>query len=275
MKCTVCGREFGNGVKCQSCGTDRVTGLANYSGYETPTNISYNKTTVDNTFSHSEQKVVSQSKAVTVGSMICYNCGEIIPADSKFCPHCSTSLYVTCPKCGHEYSSQYPACGQCGTNRKAFLEEKRRLEEWQRETERQRKQQEEERKKAERQRAEIERKKYEEWLKTPEGQIEKDLKKKAKEIKEQCRAQCESEKTSNILGGTFMIPIPIILLFWFMGKGRGDMGAALLMVGALLGSAAIGIIGIWKLIKGLFSSPDDYVAEYKSKHSKEPVTKYL
>lgn len=275
MKCSVCGKEFGEGMICQNCGVDRVTGLGNYSGYETPNGNATSRSSSGSQNGSYRQEVVSQPKIVEVKSIVCYNCGEIIPADSKFCPHCSTSLYVTCPKCGHEYSSQYPACGQCGTNRKAFLEEKRRLEEWQRETERQRKQQEEERKKAERQRAEIERKKYEEWLKTPEGQIEKDLKKKAKEIKEQCRAQCESEKPSNILGGIFMIPIPIILLFLFMGKGRGDMGAALLMVGALLGSAAIGIIGIWKLIKGLFSSPDDYVAEYKSKHSKEPVTKYL
>lgn len=96
--------------------------LGNYSRYETHTNISQNKTTVNNTLSQSEHNVVSQPQAVTVESMICYACGEVIPAESKFCPYCSTSLWVQCPKCGKTYSSQYPACNQCGTNRKTYLE---------------------------------------------------------------------------------------------------------------------------------------------------------
>ena len=33
MKCAACGKEFGDGGNCQNCGVDRVTGLANYSGY--------------------------------------------------------------------------------------------------------------------------------------------------------------------------------------------------------------------------------------------------
>lgn len=34
MKCSNCGKEFGSGTNCQNCGIDRVTGLANYSGYD-------------------------------------------------------------------------------------------------------------------------------------------------------------------------------------------------------------------------------------------------
>ena len=79
------------------------------------------------------QEVVSQPKIVEVKSIVCYNCGEIIPADSKYCPYCSTSLYVTCPKCRHEYSSQYPACSQCGTNRNDYIEKQKELAEAERE----------------------------------------------------------------------------------------------------------------------------------------------
>lgn len=33
MKCNICGKEFGNSVKCEHCGADRVAALGNYSGY--------------------------------------------------------------------------------------------------------------------------------------------------------------------------------------------------------------------------------------------------
>ena len=36
MKCANCGKEFGSGTNCQNCGIDRVSGLANYSGYNSP-----------------------------------------------------------------------------------------------------------------------------------------------------------------------------------------------------------------------------------------------
>ena len=34
MRCSKCGKEFGTGTHCQHCGVDRVTGLANYNGFE-------------------------------------------------------------------------------------------------------------------------------------------------------------------------------------------------------------------------------------------------
>ena len=92
MKCSVCGKEFGEGMTCQNCGVDRVTGLGNYSGYETPNGNATSKSSSGSQNGSYRQEVVSQPKIVEVKSIVCYNCGEIIPADSKYCPHCSTSL---------------------------------------------------------------------------------------------------------------------------------------------------------------------------------------
>ena len=118
MRCSKCGKEFGEGVNCQCCGVDRVTGLANYSSYGTSdyqgTNTSYN----DSSYNSSPK------------TMICYACGEIIPINSEYCPYCSKELYVKCPKCGNTYSSQFPACNKCGTNRNDYYErEKKKSEE--------------------------------------------------------------------------------------------------------------------------------------------------
>ena len=168
MKCSICGKEFGNGANCKNCGTDRVTGLGNYSGYDTPSNSSGKVESSSSRRENPQQIVDNEPKIVKLSSMICHACGEIIPADSKFCPHCSTSLYVTCPKCGHEYSSQYPACNKCGMNRDLYYEQERRIE-------------------AEKQRAirrEQERlRKQREWEQSPEGQAEIARRKKAEEEK--------------------------------------------------------------------------------------------
>ena len=119
MKCAVCGKEFGTGNTCQHCGSDKFTGLGNYSGYNPPIgneNIPIQTEEIDS------QSTNYMLQTENVGVIACYACGEIIPADSKFCPYCSKRLYVTCPKCGHKYSSQFPACNQCGTNRIKFIE---------------------------------------------------------------------------------------------------------------------------------------------------------
>ena len=113
MKCSSCGKEFGDGTTCQYCGVDRVIGGASFSGYQMPSNIS--------TAAHGtgEPAHVYQSETNT----ICVYCGEVIPADAKFCPFCAKELYAKCPKCGHTYSSKYPVCPQCGTNREKFQAE--------------------------------------------------------------------------------------------------------------------------------------------------------
>ena len=119
MRCSKCGKEFGEGVNCQNCGVDRVTGLANYCSYGTSdyqgSNASYNESSY------------SPSPKTTV----CYACSEIIPLGSTFCPVCGKKLLVTCPNCGFEYSSQFPVCSKCGTDREQYnkqLEAKRQKE---------------------------------------------------------------------------------------------------------------------------------------------------
>ena len=114
MKCSNCGNEFGSGTHCQNCGIDRVTGLANYNGYNNSGDSSaYN----------------SSNYGGSPKTTVCYACNEIIPIGATYCPVCGKKLLVTCPKCGHEYSSQYPVCSKCGTNREEYIERRRREEE--------------------------------------------------------------------------------------------------------------------------------------------------
>ena len=89
MKCSVCGKEFGEGMTCQNCGVDRVTGLGNYSGYETPNGNATSRSSSGSQNGSYRQEVVSQPKIVEVKSIVCYNCGEIIPR------YCSTVSYKT------------------------------------------------------------------------------------------------------------------------------------------------------------------------------------
>ena len=146
MKCSNCGKEFGSGSNCQNCGIDRVSGLANYSGYDSHAGSnSYDSSSFGG---HTSPKTT-----------VCYACSEIIPLGATYCPVCGKKLIVTCPKCGHEYSSQYPVCSKCGTNRKEYEERKRREEE-----DRLRKQR--------------------EWEQSPEGKAELERRRKEREKKE-------------------------------------------------------------------------------------------
>jgi len=116
MKCSVCGKEFGEGINCQCCGVDRVTGLANYSSYGTSNYQGTNTSHYDSSYDSSPK------------TMVCFACGEIIPSDSEYCPYCRKKLYVKCPKCGNTYSSQFPACNKCGTNRNQYLKAEKERE---------------------------------------------------------------------------------------------------------------------------------------------------
>jgi RNA polymerase subunit RPABC4/transcription elongation factor Spt4 len=122
MKCSVCSKEFGTGTHCQHCGVDRVTGLANYSGFDNHSR---------STNHHYTDNAGQSSNNITA----CYSCGEIIPSDAEYCPYCRKKLYEECPKCGKTYSSQFDNCPKCGTNRvqyynklKAEEEEEKRRE---------------------------------------------------------------------------------------------------------------------------------------------------
>ena len=116
MKCSSCGKEFGACTHCQHCGVDRVTGLANYSSYDTSDYHGANTSHYNSSYNSSPK------------TMVCYACGEIIPINSEYCPYCRKKLYETCPNCGHEYSSQYLNCNQCGTNLKQYLKEEKEKE---------------------------------------------------------------------------------------------------------------------------------------------------
>ena len=104
MKCSVCSKEFGTGTHCQHCGVDRVTGLANYSGFDNHSR---------STNHHYTDNAGQSSNNITA----CYFCGEIIPSDAEYCPYCRKKLYEECPKCGKTYSSQFDNCPKCGTNK--------------------------------------------------------------------------------------------------------------------------------------------------------------
>lgn len=142
MKCSNCGREFGEGLNCQYCGIDRVTGLGNYSGYDRPFG------------GYKPQYGSSNNGGYSPNTMVCYICSEIIPANSVYCPVCGRQLLVECPNCGSTYSSQYKICSKCGTNRDVYYKQK--------EAEKQRAIREEEEKQ----------RKQREWLQSPEGQAE-------------------------------------------------------------------------------------------------------
>ncbi len=125
MRCSVCGKEFGTGCNCQHCGVDRVTGLANYGGYNPSTGSNS-----DRSDKYQQYGSSSNGGCNSFNTMICYACEEIIPANSEYCPHCRKKLFETCPKCGHKYSSQYRVCNKCGTDRiqyKLELEAQKRL----------------------------------------------------------------------------------------------------------------------------------------------------
>ena len=114
MKCSICHKEFGEGVKCQHCGTDRVTALGNYQGY------SPNVKSVNDSNNNTQSTDISSPQK---GFDICYSCGEVIPAGSKFCPICGKQLFIECPKCHQKYFAQYKFCPNCGTNRIEYNEQ--------------------------------------------------------------------------------------------------------------------------------------------------------
>ena len=127
MQCNKCGKEFGEGVICQHCGVDRVTGLAGYHGYETPSgNGSILPSSENANGITTPSRPTYASQVVEEKTMFCYACNEVIPADSDFCPVCGQKLFIVCPNCGSKYSSKFEICNKCGTNRVQF--EQQRLE---------------------------------------------------------------------------------------------------------------------------------------------------
>ena len=140
MRCNKCGNEFGTGEICQHCGADKVAALGDFPGYSVPGEQNHPTINAPSSYTPCID---------SLSSIICWKCGEVIPAESKYCPVCQVQLFVVCPKCGHRYSAQYANCNECGTNREEFLQQQKEQEE---EQERQRRHQEEALRQAERER---------------------------------------------------------------------------------------------------------------------------
>lgn len=115
MLCNHCGKEFGEGITCQFCGTDRVEALGTFGGFHP-----------NSKGSGSLKQGITTPGGISVTNsdkMLCFCCGEIIPGVAKFCPYCKAEQYVVCPKCGIRYLAQYPSCYECGTEREKYLRE--------------------------------------------------------------------------------------------------------------------------------------------------------
>ena len=240
MKCSKCGKEFGEGVNCQYCGVDRVTGLANYGGYDTLAgNLNGQRINTSPNGSSSDNGGNSCPK-----TMVCYACNEIIPADSLFCPYCRKKLWVKCPNCGHEYSSQYPNCNKCGTNLNQYLkdrEEEKRIK-----------------------KAEEEKKKAEEEAKKAKEEAEMKIKSDAIDLE----ASLNPQGTFFVWSMTLLIVS--IILFAFLYKYFPDIGLlwffTCLVPGAVSPFIAIAIG---------FIVGESRLKKWKQEHPNDPRRKYL
>ena len=117
MKCSSCGKEFGEGANCQSCGIDRFVGLGEYNGFRVPKlkedkvtpndNSSPNDSTIEvNRYNsapsdnRSEKGLFKESEGDRKSSSqmeqnkLCPFCQEVIPTDAIYCPFCSKRLAV-------------------------------------------------------------------------------------------------------------------------------------------------------------------------------------
>jgi len=258
MKCSVCGKEYGNSSNCQYCGVDRVTGLGNYNGYNAPRD-NY----VDNRDTPYTEPEKSQFQTANNGSTVCYACGEIIPADSKFCPYCSKELLVKCPNCRHEYSSQYPICNKCGTNREDYYKREKEAENRQREYERQ--QRIEQDKKIEEER------KLREWENSPEGQAEL---KKGRESARLIKKEICSGHSGYIIIGWICIVGTVLLFLRLIFLGESHQ---------LVNGWDIVIPFIWEIVFGIWWLIALHIAKRKigskiqkweQEHPNDIITRY-
>ncbi len=232
MKCSKCGKDFGEGTHCQNCGIDRITGLANYSGYDSQ---------VGNSISQYNGKDSSPNY------MVCYACGEIIPADSKFCPKCNCKLYVTCPKCGRSYSSQYSTCQYCGTNKALYNKQL----------------------KAEKERARREERERQEREKEKEQQQQ--IKNRAAELKSSLSNDCRTVVNSKwfTIMGILIILSPAYITFIL------DEIPIYLTVPVAFIVAVLFIIYMCHLTGKHLKDVDNRIKTWKKEHPNDPRNKYL
>ena len=271
MKCNICGKEFGNSVKCEHCGADRVSALGNYSGY-TPSAAS---NSANNTQVFSEPSVCNETKGT--GFSVCYACGEVIPADAKYCPKCAKKLYEICPKCGKTYSSQYTICQYCGTDRIKYIEEQQRIEKQKREEqERQKRIRAMEAQREAQQRAAQEAEEHRLQLKQ---ERKKHREKIAREKAEKILTDIENKTTPNEwIGGcilTFIIFLFIGLLVWlFTRVDKSEMGGYWFLF-LLISSGALGggVVALFNIV--IRNKQVRLINDYINAHPNSPETIYM
>lgn len=227
MKCNICRKEFGNGTHCQSCGIDRVQGLASYSGFSPSDNPNIGPSLGRDNNSKMENLTV------------CFACGEIISINAEYCPKCGQKQKERCPKCGNIYSAEYEYCDACGTNRVAYLKElQQRKQEKKRQEEEARKRKDEEQKKKEIEQA-----------------IEQKQKQEAEEFKDKIRLVNVS------YWFIFLFLLSLISLLFLIYSDFVLIIIILTLLG-LLGWGIVTIIGNYRLRKYKKTHPDDWRIKY-------------
>ena len=277
MQCNKCGKEFGEGVICQHCGVDRVTGLAGYHGYETPSgNGSILPSSENANGITTPSRPTYASQVVEEKTMFCYACNEVIPADSDFCPVCGQKLYVVCPSCGSRYSSKYEICNKCGTNRVQFeqqqLERERiaKEERLRKEKERKIKEEKERKEREQRERERKERERREKERKEREQRERERREKEQREKEEQYRKEVRELQDSYslftvitiLIYGVFLfvsyflfkiMPFPVWIIFFI------SVGLSCLLIAASINDSIV----------------DSKMRKWKQEHPNDPRSKYI
>ena len=131
--CEKCGHQVNSdALFCSNCGAklphsnDRVDEGALWESFVS------NSSPVESAANSSPSPIIKRSDMFFAHEreLVCYNCKNTIPSDSRFCPVCQIELFQTCPKCGNIFSTQYCNCNRCGTNIELYLkqeEERKRL----------------------------------------------------------------------------------------------------------------------------------------------------
>lgn len=272
MKCNICGKEFGNSVKCEHCGADRVAALGNYSGY-TPSEV---PNSVNNTQAFSEPSVCNETKGT--GFSVCYACGEVIPADAKYCPKCAKKLYEICPKCGKAYSSQYTICQYCGTDRIKYIEEQQRIEKQKREEqERQKRIRAMEAQREAQQRAAQEAEEHRLQLKQERKRHrEEKAREKAREILSEIDNKfSRKEWKYGCIFTLFLIPGIVLMTFLFTSDFITGLPGSVWLI-SLIVTPLVYVFGFWALFNIYIRNKQvRLINDYINAHPNSPETKYM
>lgn len=278
-KCAKCNNDFGPGEKCQYCGVDKIVGMAQYEGYIAPGEISID--IHENTLGYQKEQMESTASFCN-NAGICYNCGEVIPSDSKFCPVCGQNLWRTCPECQKRYSSKYYICNSCGTNWLQYHEEKKqkiteivaRLKEIcerKEESELIQLLEEEYRREIKLEEQRRKEKQYQEWLNTPEGKAE--LARQEEELIKEEASRIRNRLRSNQIVEPFLgLFVTILMLIIMMGLAIDNI-----TIVYVCGLLALLVIVCLPFVDPLYRThvTNCRIKKWKLKHPTHKSNKYL